>query len=289
MSIKTAVNQRVLQRMLDWGESVIEFKEGHALDGLFVAEGWCRGSISITEEDLFLLGLNIAFNFWIDDRSDEHLNRETPVLDWGALLEFAETGVHPPKETTPEIDALARLSHLLATRAKHPEEHDFWQLGAARTLRTMYSEEQFARGARSPTFAECLELGSYSTGIEMILMGAYLVHNVNRPVRSADAWLPNAERYMCIYQRLLNDLCSAEKERHEGGIGRRSNAVLLMEEITTPAEARRFVERQAEAYRRLTDDSLDRLKGGDACVQLIRCLRSQIDRWYEQNPARYSL
>lgn len=153
----------------------------------------------------------------------------------------------------------------------------------------MHFEEQCARGLHSPSFVECLELGSYSTGVEMILTGAYLVHDLNRPNRMADVWLPSMERYMCAYQRLLNDLHSAEKERREGDQGRVSNALLLMERTLPSQQARTFVEEQLRSYLRLIDGCSSQLGRSDPFVVIIDAMRRQVDRWYANSPVRYSV
>ncbi len=289
MPVKVAPSEEVLARLLAWGAPRAGFSEQHARDALFVAEGWSDASCGLHSDDLFLLALPICFTVWIDDRSDRYLREATSPIDWEALFSFVETGARPNGATTVEVDASDSLSTLLAQRARYPDEHVLWRGSFSRMLHAMHFEERSAKGFCSSSFAECIELGAYSTGIEMILMGAYLVLGINRPARATAVWLPDAERYMCIYQRLLNDLHSAAKERLEVVNGSPSNVALLMEGTLAEEAARKWVRAQADAYRRLTDECFRRLGFEDPCVKVIRDMRRQVDHWYGKSPERYEV
>ncbi len=289
MPVQFAHSEEVLARLLAWGASRAGFSKQHARDALFVAEGWSDASGGLPSDDMFLLALPICFTVWIDDRSDRYLREATSPIDWEALFSFVETGAPPNGAMSVEVEAFDNLSTLLARRARHPEEHALWRVSSSRMLHAMHFEERSAKGFCSSSFAECIELGAYSTGIEMILMGAYLVLGINRPARTNTLWLPDAERYMCIYQRLLNDLHSAAKERLEVVDGTPSNATLLMEGTLTQDAARKWVRTQADAYRGLTDECFRRLGFEDPCVKIICDMRRQVDSWYEKSPERYEV
>jgi hypothetical protein len=151
----------------------------------------------------------------------------------------------------------------------------------------MDAEEKMSRAGVASSYAEALEFGGDSTALTSIISAANLAHHMDRPARASDQRLVCVERYMCLSQRLLNDLNSAEKERLEGHAGRVSNIVLLLETSMSPAQARAFAEAQRSGYERLMLQYIDMLGPSDGFGRLIHDGMRNTFRWYDAAPVRY--
>lgn len=285
MPIADAVDPTVLARLLAWTRGIEDIEDHHAADGLYIGAA-CRDDRRPRDPEAeFLVGLVITFWFWFDDRSDRFLcSAET----WAELIAMGEDPAHCSADPAPEIDFFRRLSAALRAHARGPGGHRWWLARSADVFRAMYAEEQMSRAGEALSFVEALEIGADSTGLTSIISAANLAHGMDRAARGDDMRLARAERHMCLSQRLLNDLRSAEKERREGHAGRVSNIVLLLERTMPPAQARAFAEALRRGQERLMLQAIDRLPAGDGFGALIRDGMSNIRRWYEAMPLRYA-
>lgn len=283
--IAAAVDPALLERMLAWTRGFADFEPHHAADGLFIGAACRHGALPPDPEAAFLVGLVNTFWFWFDDRADRfRCGPET----WDALLAFT---ADPTRELAdaPELRFFQRMSAALQDRAQDPAEHRWWLACSADTLRATYAEWRMTRAGRVASYADALEIGGDSTNLTSVVSAANLAYGMNRPARAADQRLARAERYMCLSQRLLNDLFSVEKERREGHAGRVSNIVLLLETWMPPAEARAFVAAQQRAYEDMMLQSLELLGPDDEFGRLIGEFVRAIPGWYEAGPVRYEL
>lgn len=280
------VDPALLDRIMTWAADFEDFAVHHAADGLYVAEA-CVDPDTDSREDVLLIALVSAFWFWFDDRSDKFLDAQETPVDWDTLIAFEAEEPPTAPGDTPEVRYFQRLCDVLAPLAAHPGEHLWFRIGSAKVFRAMYAEELMSRRGAARSLVECMETGAHSTTLPSILTAAYLVRGLNRPARHGDPRIANIERYLYLSQRLLNDLKSAEKERHEGHAGRVSNSVLLLEGELSPARAREFVEAQRQGYERLLLRDLERLGPTDPFAatlsRLIRCIHA----WYTTGPLRF--
>jgi hypothetical protein len=286
--IAAAVDPALLERLLVWTQEFEDIEAHHAADGLYIGAACRHDGLPDDPEAAFLVGLVITFWFWFDDRSDRFLcGPET----WDALIALGDDPNHQTRVDTPEIRFFLRLGATLRervlARGGDPAEHHWWLACSANVFRAMYAEEKMSRAGVSSSYAESLEIGADSTGLTSIISSADIAHGLDRAARAADQRLARVERYMCLSQRLLNDLYSAEKERLEGHAGRVSNIVLLLESSMTRAQARAFAETQRRAYERLMLQYIESLGPGDGFGRLIHDGMRNIRRWYETGPVRY--
>jgi hypothetical protein len=232
----------------------------------------------------FLVGLCMTFWFWVDDRSDRFR------CDADTFETLIALGADPSHRTTrraPEIEFFERLGAEVQKRCDSAAEHAWWLMGSAMVFEGMFAEQTMSRAGAATSYAEALEAGADSSALPSILPAANVAHRMSRAARARDQRLARAERYMCLSQRLLNDLASADKERREGHAGRVSNIVLLLEGSMSQAEARAFVETQFQGYERLMSHELDLLGASDDFGRLIRHSIRNIRRWYSLGPVRY--
>lgn len=284
MRIADAVDPTVLARILEWTRGFADIEDHHAADGLYIGAA-CRDDRRPRDPEAeFLVGLVITFWFWFDDRSDRFL---CGADTWDRLIAMGEDPAFTTDDPAPEIDFFRRLSDTLRARAFGPGPHRWWLARSADVFRAMYAEEEMSRAGAAMSFAEALEIGADSTGLTSIVSAANIAHGMDRAARGDDMRLARVERHMCLSQRLLNDLYSAEKERREGHAGRVSNIVLLLERTMAPAEARAFAEALRRGQERLMLRAIDRLPAGDEFGALIRDGMGNIRRWYEALPRRY--
>lgn len=282
--IAAAVDPALLERLLQWTQEFADIEAHHAADGLYIGAACRHADLPDDPEAVFLVGLVITFWFWFDDRSDRFLcGPET----WDALIALGSDPSHPTAVDTPEIRFFQRLGEALRQRAGNAAEYHWWLACSANVFRAMYAEEKMSRRGVSLSYAESLEIGADSTGLTSIISSADLAHGMDRAARGADQRLARVERYMCLSQRLLNDLFSAEKERLEGHAGRVSNIVLLLEGDMSRAQARAFVEVQRHAYERMMLQNIELLGPNDGFGRLIDEGMRNIRRWYETGPVRY--
>ncbi|HEY0133545.1 MAG TPA: terpene synthase family protein [Nannocystis sp.] len=282
--VAAAVDPTLLGRLLEWTQGFAGIEAHHAADGLFIGAAFRHDDLPDDPDAVFLVGLVITFWFWFDDRADRFL---CAPETWDALIALGADPTHVTTIDTPETRFFQRLAGALRERAGDPAEHRWWLSCSADVFRSMRAEEQMTRAGVSLSYAEALEIGADSTALTSILSAADLAHGMNRAARGADQRLARVERYMCLSQRLLNDLNSAEKERREGHAGRVSNIVLLLEATMSPAQARAFVETQRHGYERMTLESIALLGPDDGFGRLIHDGMRNIRRWYETGPVRY--
>src|SRR5215468_817953 len=101
--IARAVNPRILDRIMEWAKEFDDFEQHHAVDGLYVAAGCNDEAAHISEDDLFLSALCVAFWVWFDDRSDKYLSDERTPVDWNTLIDVAEGKLLPSHPTTSDV------------------------------------------------------------------------------------------------------------------------------------------------------------------------------------------
>lgn len=283
--IATAVDAGLLARLLEWTRDIEDIEPHHAADGLYIGAKIRDELAAPDDEAVFLVGLVITFWFWFDDRSDRFLCGPDT---WDALIALGLDPQHKTLDRSPEVDFFVRLTAALRARAGRPAELRWWLRCSANVFLAMYAEEKMSRAGEAATYAVALEVGADSTGLTSIVSAANLAYRMDRAARSEDWQLARVERYMCLSQRLQNDLYSAEKERREGHAGRVSNIVLLLEGLLSPAQARAFAEAQRVGYEQMFHRAIDALGPGDGFGRLIRDGMGNIRRWYEASPVRYA-
>lgn len=284
-SVEGHVAGEALERLVTWGAGVPNFERHHAADGLFVALGCCDEVSRANPDHLFLMALNITFWFWVDDRSDKYLNASSPEVNWPNLIAIAEE--RRAERQSAEEAYLSELADGMRKRCQFDGDFERWRNTAATSLGGMEWEEKISRKGVSPSYAESVEYGAASVTIINIMHGAYIVNATPRAARHADERLLQLERYVGMFQRLINDLYSVEKERKEGPKGRVSNAVIVMEQAMARTDARHFVEEQAKGYRRLINERLAELGPTDPAARMTKNMLHAIDAYYEHAPVRY--
>lgn len=288
-STESEVDFDLLERMLDWASDIEEFERHHAVDGLFNAKGFSMPS-SLDEEGFLLLALDIAFWFWIDDRSDKHIKDQANPVNWDRIIDLAD-GV---SETAPligfpghEETFFVRLRDALRAYLSNKPDHDYWLQTMSRVARGMRFEEHSNRSGRMPSYIECLEYGIGSSTIPNIIATTALVHDVSRAARQGDLILVDLERCFCMQQRMLNDLHSAKKERNEGAHGKTTNILLLIEKLIGNEHAEEFVRNEISSLEGIIESMFNRLDDQDPFVRLIRHSMKTINAWLKSRPTRY--
>lgn len=263
-------------------------REDHLRDGLYVALGTCKPDSA--DDSVFLVALDIAFWYWIDDQSDQSLMKSQSSVHWDSLL----TILSPDVETAAGVDSqsdeifLTGLKQMVANASPTNDDLRYWCATAASTLRSMRFEEEVSRGLRlAGSFVECLENGTNSISVLNILATVMIAQNTSRAAIWYDDRSTRLERIFASLQRLTNDLFSAEKERKEGHAGRLSNSVLFLEKLYGQDLAFSFVKACRSGYRDLLESELDALGPQNPIGVVCRRMHHCIDRYYEDRPVRY--
>lgn len=291
-SPESQVDKDILERMLDWVSDIEEFERHHAVDGLFHAMGFSTPPFTGDKESFFLLALNTAFWFWIDDRSDKHLSDRAGPVNWAGMIELIE-GKREFRASklpaAPEERYYFRLSKLIQERAGTETEYDFWRQTVSKAARGMCFEEDVNANGRTPTYIECIEHGVGFSTIPNLISTAALVYGVSRAERQSDMIVVDLERCFSIHQRMLNDLNGVEKERREGTYGKKTNLVLLMENKLGAEAASKFIENEMSSMEQMVFSMMERLGVQDPFVKLIRHAMNNINAWYASKPKRCSI
>ncbi len=285
-SLESKVDPEILERMLDWASDIEEFERHHAVDGLFLAEGFSHPPFAGDKEGLFIVALDMSFWIWIDDRSDTSKVNNSHI-DWANVISLMERTSTIPKCANQEDIFFLRLSDAVKSRARTPADYDYWLHTMSQSARSMYFELQNNGGSSSPSFLECLEHGIHTTTIRNLIATTSLVYKLSRVARSDDSLLNDLERFFCMQQRMLNDLKSSRKERFEGESGKTTNLLLVMERILGSQEAVVFIEHNIHGLENLISLISDRLGHNDPFVCLIENSKKNIQEWYSLNPTRY--
>lgn len=286
-SISGDVDQQLLASMMSWAEATPDFEVHHAADGLYIARSAMLDPRQ--ERETLIAALNTSFTFWIDDRSDKHLQRSASPVDWNTLLAFTDGDLRmgEPSRDSPEVRFLTRVAALMAERAHTPADYVFWRTTMGTVLRAMQFEEGVSRGGTPPSYAEYAEAGAASIAMCGVVAGLYVTNGISRSARFGDPWLEKLERYLGMSQRLMNDLFSAEKERRESTSGCVCNSVLLLERYMSSEQARSFVQEQTRGYDSLVEQCIVALGEEDPVVRMIRPMLRCIHEWYGKAPLRY--
>jgi hypothetical protein len=286
------VDPVLLDRILAWVQGVggiVEFDREQAVPSVFVAQHWRPESAPPDEDATFLIALTNTFWTWLDDRCDKHLQDEEAPIAWGRLIGIAEGDLAPDRPAGPEEAFLLRLSEAIREKSQTAEEYACWLRECTLGFRGTQLEEQAARTQVLPSFAERLEYGAWSIAASSVLYTAYLVYGLGRHRLRDNRVLAHLEHCFSAYQRIVNDIKSAEKERREGRQGCVANLVLLLERSLPPQLARDFVWQQAVGYRRLIQTNLEILGPANPFARLVRSLFELAERMYQLRPERYEV
>lgn len=268
--------------MLEWCDGLPGFKSSHAMDSLFVAQGYLGELGEIDRDALFWLALDVTYWYWVDDRTDESLLNPRSDVDWETL--FVDLGGGFANGRVPESDFVCRLGRGLAMRGACKADMDWWLQSTRSTLAAFRFGEEISRGQRMPSFAEYLEVGSWSSTVRNILAAASVIFEMRWASRRTDPLLMDLERYLGLVARLENDVYGFEKERREGCF---ANAVLLLERVMSTNAAAAFVDEQRQAYEMLLVRRLKELKLDDPVARFITNVLAAHRAWYSLRPRRY--
>ncbi len=289
-SIEQSVDQGLLEKTLEWVHKIggiVEFEAEQAAISTFVAKRWRLSTKPEDDEATFLIALTITFWNWLDDRSDKHLQDEKALVNWERLIGITEGEITPDIPTSPEENFLLNLCEAMKKKATTEEEFYWWQRTFTPVLRGMQFEEQVARQRIVPSFVESLEYGAFSITALNVLSTFYLVYEMDRHSQHNNFVLSHLEHCFCAYQRILNDIKSADRERREGNAGYISNLVLLLEKTLSPALAQEFVLQQGYGYERLIMTDIEVLGGDNSFAQLIKTLFEIVLEIYKSHFERY--
>lgn len=287
-SLESMVDAGLLVKILDWTSGIDEFERHHAVDGLFHAGGFSVPPFSNDKEGLFLLALDIAFLLWFDDRIDKHSEDRAASLNWERLLNIADrSSARPPLHCSgPEEVFFLRLDNVLAGRSTSEAAYDFWRDTVSRLMRGMYFEQRAGRENVQVGIVETMEHGIETSTIPNIMATAALVYDIDRASRQKDRFFTDFERHFSMYQRLLNDVHSAEKERCESKYAKVTNVVLQMEKHIGSERAASVVFHEISSLQRMIDFDIERIGLHDPFVRIVHQSMKNIEQWYSFKPTR---
>jgi hypothetical protein len=285
---KESIDCNLLNRVLEWIQSIgiVEFEREQAVASVFVATRWRHEAMPEDNEAIFLIALNAAFWFWFDDQSDKHIHEAISPINWERIIGISEEKIITDSLETPEETFLIHLSTAMKQKARTEAEYQWWFNTFASTFRGMQFEETVARTKIMPSFVECLEYGILSVAILNFLGATYLAYGMGRPLQENDFVLSHLEHCFGAYQRILNDIKSAQKERGEGKSGYFSNVLLLMEGLLSPQIAQEFLLSQLDGYERLIMADIKILGINNPFAQLIDKLFTVVLTMYQSPPKR---
>lgn len=243
----------ILSQLLAWGRDVPGFTAEHARDGLTLSHAFVDGVTDARGRfvpglgandgrSVFLLAMDLAWIFWLDDCFDLRTERSRTDLD--ALARAAE---HAP--STPETLGFARLRERFITQTNDPAAYRLWFETAVDIFRAYQENDARTRGPDGWSYAEYLQNGEDGITVPHVAATYSLLWGLNMPARVSDPTFRRVVSNLSRLMRLQNDYFSVEKERREVN---RSNAALIMEDHgLTPAEALAFVRAEMDGLERL--------------------------------------
>jgi hypothetical protein len=285
------LNKVVLEQLLAWGEGLEGFEASYAIGGLTMAQGYVEG---VTDEQgqivsgigpdlhrerpMFLLGLDLTWLLWLDDRCDTYVN-SAQSTDWQSLLHAATA---PP--TTLEAEAFYRVRTRMAREAPRAVDYKLWLDSALALFRAYHENELLARGERTCGYAEYLDNGEIDVGLPHLLATVSLVYDYRFADRLADPLYTRAVRSLAITTRLQNDLVSVQRERRDGDL---ANALLILEKVLGPQQAWALVRAERQSYERLLGRALEAFPPQDPLPPLARIIIAATERYYRTSHGRY--
>jgi hypothetical protein len=285
--LETAADSDALERVLQWFVEDSGFERHHAVDGVVLAEVFRPNERPSTSQTLYVLGLDIAWWFWVDDRSDKRVQRGPDPVDFARLMAFAERKLGAGDANALEERSFVRLSNTMKQNALSDGEHAWWLATASRVFSGMLFEQQRTADCQRSSYSECIEYGLRSTAVPNILATASLAYDLRRFAHPNAIALNELDRLVFVFNRLLNDLYSADVERTEGLSGRSGNTVLEMEQYLSPKAARAFVTAQASAYEQIVYRAAEAIGPEEPLVSLAQHAVRTISGWYNARPLRY--
>ncbi len=278
------LNRRVFDQLTTWGKDVPHFKVSHAIDGLFITQGYLEEKAHTDHDQLFALALTLTFWFWLDDRSDDNLKTDRP-LDWPALLLSLGSMTHEVPWAAPEsleVSVLNKLASHMRGMTESKKDYEWWLASLGYTVRNLLIEERISRAHSKVSYADYLEIGLWTSAVPNLMATTSLLYKHDIATRREGHEVAQIERMLSIVARLENDTFGVEKERGEGT----TNALLILEAITTQEKARAFVEDDKRSYERRLREAMRSLGPSDPIVKLASAMLASHRKYYEARPTR---
>jgi hypothetical protein len=276
---EAGLERRLQEHLAAWGRSLPEFSSSHAVLGAFFGSRYLGEQVD--EERAFLLGLLFSFWFWLDDRSDGHL--EVPVVGWEALLAVVREKPGQDSRNTPEGDFWCSLSQRMRLQASDPADYLWWRATAASSISAFAQEEWISISGQKPGYGEYLAVATASTTVENLVAGASLLGGLGLGARHREPLVAQALHYLCTVARLENDLHGHVRERKEGSL---ANAVLLLEHLMPLEQAAAFITAQLQDYKMLLGGALAELGAEDPFTVLAHNILACHASFYESLKVR---
>jgi len=284
------LNQRVLERLKDFGSDLEGFADSYAADGLQMAHGFIDGVRDISgrfvpgigvagDRALWLMALDLTWLLWLDDQIDTSA-ASGRLIDWGPLLSIDDQA-----STSAEGRSFMKMRAYMSQEAPTSAAFTAWRDTAVALFHAYRENWLLSAGERSWGYAEYLQNGEISIALPHFISTVSLACNYGMESRT-DALHTRVIRNLAIATRLQNDLASAEKER---SVGDRANAVLLVERFMTKDQAREFMQAERLSYERALFKDLDLLPAHDPLVRLSRVILATMDVFYQDPRDRYAL
>jgi len=161
--------------------------------------------------------------------------------------------------------------------------HGLWLETAVEMFRSWHEDESLSRGERQWSYAEYLHNGERSIAVLHFMATVSLVFGLDLHERMHDEAFRRMLRHLSLAGRLVNDLAGVEADR---AAGERANAVLLLEGVLSPEQARAFVAAERDGYKRLLARDLEGLGAEDVFAALARMTLSTMEKYYERAGGR---
>lgn len=283
---------RLLRELMEWGGTLPGFTEKYARDGLRSARLFAGDGTQVLHiapekmgalgsgRSLFLLAMDSAWISWLDARFDARADARVEgdkLTDLDALIRAT---TEAPR--TPEAESFFRIRSRFAEECggRDAAAHRLWLETAVDMFHSWHEDESLSRGERQWSYAEYLQNGERSIAVVHFMATVSLVFGLDLHERMQGEAFRRMLRHLSLAGRLVNDLAGVESDR---AAGERANAVLLLEPLLPPEQARAFVAAERDGYKRLLVRDLDRLGAQDIFAQLARMTLSTIEKYYEKS------
>lgn len=281
--VGVVVNLR--EQLTNWGGDLFEFSNSELAASMAFIDGYgelvsaqdTRTVTPLVESDRLLLLTDIAVFVWLDD-TFEHAGERTPV-PWAQLAPGTS-------HTNREARVFDRLHVAMRDRGGDREALELWRRTGVAFLELQERDWATRRGhkRREWTFLDYLLEAEVNSSTQHMLATLSLLHGLDMHARMEEPVFRSYLRNIGVLARLLNDLSSVERERHEAAP---RNVLLFLEDQVDGDGARSIIQTRVREHREHLARDRALLGSEDPLADAGLLMLAAIERIYALPGVRY--
>lgn len=273
------------EQLLSWGGDLFELSNSELRAALAFVEGYEQqfderrypGLRPLSEHERFLLLTDIAVFVWIDDMF-EHAGERSPV-PWAQLAVGTSN-------TNREAKVYDRLHAQMRSYGRDRQAVELWRSTGVAFLELQERDWAARRAGRERewTFLDYLLEAEVNSSIQHMYATLSMLHGLDMHTRMEAPVFRSYLRNIGVLARLLNDLCSVERERSEAAP---RNVVLFLEGQVDGSGARSIIETRVREHRAHLERDRGLLGEHDPLADVGGMMLASVERIYDLPGVRY--